>query len=91
MRLGGRLYALDPAAADPTDHPVHLTVEDDTTLRIAGGTGYGSFGEAFRYTWAPDGSIASLRADSGQSVYPEAAFRARIGRVDRITAGSISA
>ena len=63
VRLGGRLYALDPAAADPTDRPVHLTVEDDSTLRIGGGTGYGSYGEAFRYTWAPAGVLRTDERD----------------------------
>lgn len=89
VRLGGRLYALDPAAADPTDHPVHLTVEDGATLRIGGGTGYGSYGEAFRYTWAADGSAVSLRADSGQTVYPVDAYRAALADRDRVVAGSI--
>ncbi|HEY8717304.1 serine hydrolase domain-containing protein [Pengzhenrongella sp.] len=85
VRLGGRLYAFDPAAGDPTDHPVHLTVEDDSTLRIGGGTGYGSFGEAFEYTWAPDGSVASLRADSAQSVFPVDAYRAAQASGDVVT------
>lgn len=89
VRLGGRLYALDPAAADPTDHPVQLAVEGDSTLRIGGGTGYGSHGEAFRYTWAPDGAVASLRADSGQTVYPAQAYLAALANRDRVVAGPV--
>jgi CubicO group peptidase (beta-lactamase class C family) len=70
VRLGGRLYAVDPTGADPTASPVHLTPEDGSTLRIGGGTGYGSPGETFRYTWAADGSVRSLRAGSSQTMYP---------------------
>jgi CubicO group peptidase (beta-lactamase class C family) len=70
VRLGGRLYALDPSAGDPTVSPVHLTPEDGSTLRIGGGTGYGSPGETFRYTWADDGSVRSLRAGSSQTMFP---------------------
>jgi CubicO group peptidase (beta-lactamase class C family) len=70
VRLGGRLYALDPSAADPTVSPVHLTPQDESTLLIGGGTGYGSPGETFRYTWADDGSVRSLRAGSSQTMLP---------------------
>ena len=89
VRLGGRLYALDPASPDPTDHPVHLTVLDDATARIGGGTGYGSYGETFRYSWSDDGSVASLRADSGQSMYPADSYRTALADRARVTTGPI--
>jgi CubicO group peptidase (beta-lactamase class C family) len=85
VRLGGRLYALDPSAADPTDHPVHLIPVDDSTLRIAGGTGYGSYGEHFRYRWGTPGRVVSLRADSGQTMHPRDAYRAALAARDGVT------
>jgi CubicO group peptidase (beta-lactamase class C family) len=63
-RLGSRLYALDPSAADPADEPATLEVLDATTLRFAGANGYGSFGERLRYEFAADGAVRSLRAGS---------------------------
>ncbi|NMR20634.1 serine hydrolase [Cellulomonas fimi] len=91
VRLGGRLYALDPGSPEPTEHPVHLTVEDDSRLRIGGGTGYGSYGEAFRYTRAPDGTVTSIRADSGQTMYPAQAYLAALGREPRVSRGGVRA
>jgi CubicO group peptidase (beta-lactamase class C family) len=68
--LGGRLYLLDPTQADPTEDPVPLDVIGDDALKIAGGPGYGTYGESVRYRFAADGSIASIRADSGATLVP---------------------
>ena len=63
--LGGRLFMLRPTVADPADKPMPLEVVDDTTLRIAGGQGFGSYGEPVSYDFRDDGTIRSIRADSG--------------------------
>lgn len=76
VALGGRLFQLDPSAPDPVAAPVRLEVLDDTTLRIADTGGYGSFGETFRFTFADDGSVASVRGASGSTAFPFDRFRA---------------
>jgi CubicO group peptidase (beta-lactamase class C family) len=59
--LGGRLYAIDPSGPDPAEEPVPLDRLDDATLRVAGGSGFGSYGEQVRYERAGDGRIVRLR------------------------------
>lgn len=62
--LGGRLYVIDPSSPDPAADP--MTVEaDGDDLRITGGSGYGAYGEAYRFTFGPDGEVESLRGSSG--------------------------
>ena len=51
---------------------LRLWIED--TLRVAGGDGYGSFGETFTYTFTDDGSIAGVRGESQVSLVPLSAF-----------------
>jgi CubicO group peptidase (beta-lactamase class C family) len=68
--LGGRLYLLDPTQPHTTEDRTPLEPAGDDTLRIAGGPGYGSYGESVRYRFAGDGSIASIRADSGATLVP---------------------
>jgi CubicO group peptidase (beta-lactamase class C family) len=70
VRLGGRLFAIDPAADDPADDAVPLEVLDATSLRIAGGRGGNSYGEKMRYTFSTDGRIESVRGESGMSMVP---------------------
>lgn len=70
VRLDGRLFAVDPTAPDPTDEAAALEVVDDTTLRIVGGRGGNSYGELMRYEFNADGTVRSLRADSGATVTP---------------------
>jgi CubicO group peptidase (beta-lactamase class C family) len=67
--LGGRLYLLRPNLPDPADKAAELEVVDDHTLRIAGGTGFGSYGERVSYEF--DGNrVRSLRAESGITLVP---------------------
>jgi D-alanyl-D-alanine carboxypeptidase len=73
--LGGRLWMLTPTDANPAAEAVELTVVDDHTLRIVGGSGYGSAGEPVGYTFLDDGTVASLRAGSGVTRWPLDAFR----------------
>jgi hypothetical protein len=68
--LGGRLYLIKPTAADPTDKVVELDLVDDVTLRFAGGTGFGSYGEPVTYVFDDQGDVVSLRAESGMTFVP---------------------
>ena len=62
--LGGRLYALDPAGGDPTAEPVELEADGDD-LRVIGGSGYGAYGELYRFTFDADGRVESVRSANG--------------------------
>jgi D-alanyl-D-alanine carboxypeptidase len=77
--LGGRLFASSPAAPSPMAEPIALTVIDEDTLRITGGSPYGSVGELFRYERDASGTVVSLFT-GGMQTWPIAAYRAR-GRV----------
>lgn len=66
--LGGRLYLLSPTAADPTTEAAELDVVDDCTLRVTGGSGYGSPGESIRYQRDDSGKITAIRAGALTSV-----------------------
>jgi CubicO group peptidase (beta-lactamase class C family) len=68
--LGGRLHRLHPALADPVDDAAELEIVDESTLRIAGGSGYGSYGELMPFTFADDGTVVSLRGESGGTLVP---------------------
>jgi CubicO group peptidase (beta-lactamase class C family) len=68
--LGGRLYLIKPTAGDPTDKVDVLDVVDDVTLRLGGGTGFGSYGEPVTYTFDDQGHVVSLRAESGLTLVP---------------------
>ena len=67
--LGGRLYVLDPAGGDPTAEPTPLEAHGDE-LRVAGGSGYGSYGESYRFTFGADGRVESVRGSSGLLSHP---------------------
>ena len=60
-RIGDRLLALSPLAANPMTGVDRLEVVDADTLRIAEGDGYGSVGETVRYERDADGGIARVR------------------------------
>jgi CubicO group peptidase (beta-lactamase class C family) len=62
--LGGRLYVLDPAGGDPAAEPTPLEADGDE-LRVAGGSGYGSYGESYRFTFDSDGRVETVRGSSG--------------------------
>lgn len=72
--LRGRLYRLHATLPDPTEDAAELEVVDGETLRIAGGSGYGSYGETIRFSFGADGSVTSIRAESSGTMVPIEAF-----------------
>jgi len=72
--LGGRLFLLDPTSADPTGSCGRLTVEDDTTLRVTQGSGYGAVGERMSYEFTDAGNVASVRGAGGVTSWPLEGF-----------------
>jgi D-alanyl-D-alanine carboxypeptidase len=77
--LGGKLFASSPVAPSPLAEPIELAVIDEDTLRIMGGSPYGSVGELFRYERDASGKVVSLFT-GGMQTWPIEAYRAR-GRV----------
>ena len=67
--VGGRLLWINPAQDDFWSAPVDLVVEGEDRLRICGGNGYGSHGEALEYAVA-DGRVVSIRGSSGMTWHP---------------------
>ncbi|GAB2637097.1 serine hydrolase domain-containing protein [Kribbella swartbergensis] len=67
--LGGRLYALDPTSEDPAAEPISLEADGDS-LRVTGGSGYGAYGESYRFTFGPAGEVQSVRSSSGLLAHP---------------------
>lgn len=87
VELHGTLYQLTPSLADPTTMYSVLEVEDDVTLRIARTNGYGSRGEVLTYSFAPDGSVQSVRGGSGSTAYPIDRYRELAATVDGVSIG----
>ncbi len=77
--LGGRLLLLDPTAADPTAAGTYgeLVVESPTRLRVESGPGYDAVGEPMDFSFAADGTVASVRAAGGLTWWPLDTYRAR--------------
>jgi CubicO group peptidase (beta-lactamase class C family) len=76
--LGGKLVATTPALPSPLVQPAELAVVDATTLRIMGGSPYGSVGELVRYERDADGKVVSLFM-AGTNMWPIEDYRAREG------------
>lgn len=74
--LGGKLFASTPALPSPIVQPSELAVIDENTLRIMGGSPYGSVGELFRYERDADGRVISLFT-GGMKTWPIEDYRAR--------------
>jgi CubicO group peptidase (beta-lactamase class C family) len=87
VRLGGRLYAIDPSTADPADEPTELEVTGAMTARIARGAGFGSPGETLHFDVADDGTVRGMRGNGGLSWYPFDAFRQAVAERDRVRLG----
>jgi hypothetical protein len=76
--LGGELLLLNPSLPDPTEGYAVLTVEDESTLRVASGPGYGGVGEPLKYVFADDGSVVSVRGPSALTMWPIDTYRSRL-------------
>ena len=74
--LGGKLFASSPVEGSPVVQPYELAVMDANTLRIMGGSPYGSVGECFRYERDANGKIISLFT-GGMKAWPIEDYRAR--------------
>lgn len=74
--LGGKLFAGSPVLPSPVEELVELAVVDKDTLRIMGGSPYGSVGELYRYERDADGKVVSLFA-GGMQAWPIEEYRAR--------------
>lgn len=74
--LGGKLFASSPVTPSPLVQPIELAVVDEHTLRIMGGSPYGSVGEHFRYERDANGKIVSVFT-GGMKAWPIEDYRAR--------------
>lgn len=74
--LGGKLFASSPVTPSPLVQPIELAVVDENTLRIMGGSPYGSVGEHFRYERDANGKIVSVFT-GGMKAWPIEDYRAR--------------
>jgi CubicO group peptidase (beta-lactamase class C family) len=81
VTLAGRLLLMDPTVLDPTDGYSELAVENETTLRLTAGPGYGAVGEPVRYVFAPDSAVVSVQGPGGLTSWPIETFRLPEGRV----------
>lgn len=81
--FGDEFFGFSPTAADPTDSPIRLKVEDETTLRITETVGFGAPGEALVYDFDGD-TVRSLRGGGGMTLYPIEDFRRRMAGLDRV-------
>jgi CubicO group peptidase (beta-lactamase class C family) len=86
VRLGDRLYQMDPTVDDPTHEPITLSVVDERTLRMTGENGFASPGEELRFEFG-DAGIESVRGGSGTTAYPYDRFAAAATSRDRVTVG----
>ena len=74
--LGRRLVLLSPATPDPGEGWLELVPESPDALRSEAVDGTGPVGETVEYTWAEDGTPASVRV-GGMTAWPVEDFRAR--------------
>jgi D-alanyl-D-alanine carboxypeptidase len=74
--LAGKLFASSPVGPSPMVQPDELAVIDENTLRILGGSPYGSVGELFRYERDAEGKVISLFT-GGMKSWPIEDYRAR--------------
>ena len=75
--LGGRLHLMDPTGPEPTEGCALLAVEDDTTLRVLEGDGYGAVGELMTYDFDAAGRVTSVKGPGGLTSWPLADYQAR--------------
>lgn len=76
VELGGQLYLLNPAQANPTEAYQHLRRLDGETLQIQSTAGFGPVGELVHYERDDDGTVLSLSLAGGRA-WPVEEFLAR--------------
>ncbi len=86
VRLGRRLYAVDPSAVDPGDTPVELGVLDAETLVVVGSGGYGAPGERARFVFDDAGQVVSFSGPGGATMRPLDTYTRSLDGVDVIRA-----
>jgi CubicO group peptidase (beta-lactamase class C family) len=70
VRVDGRLFMLSPTVMNPAEDAIPLEVLDDTTLKMVGGSGGNSYGEAVPYEFDESGAVLRLRGNSGVTMTP---------------------
>ncbi|MCC6705786.1 MAG: beta-lactamase family protein, partial [Thermomicrobiales bacterium] len=78
--IGGKLFATSPAWAVPLAQPAELAVVDANTLKIMGGSPYGSVGEYYRYERDADGKILSVFT-GGMRCWPIEVYRENLDQI----------
>lgn len=84
-RLGDRLFRIAVAGNDPAAGAHELAVSGESEVTpVPGHNGYTSEGEAYRFDFAADGTVARLRGDSATSSWPEAEYERRFLAAARV-------
>jgi D-alanyl-D-alanine carboxypeptidase len=78
VRLGSRLFVMDPSAQQPWTDSTEVTVTETDVLRMEDKDGYGAPGEEMRYERDAGGEVTRVRV-AGSSAYPEHEFLRRLG------------
>lgn len=86
--LGGRLFQMSPAIADPTVGRTRLDVVDADTLEITETTGFASPGERLTFERDQTGAVVSVRGGSGNTAYPIDAYRSAVSSCDVVSLGN---
>lgn len=86
--LGGQLFQLSPATADPTVSPTRLEVIDTDTLEIAETVGFGSPGERLRFERSETGAVISVLGGTSGTAHPIDAYRSALAPRDAVTVGN---
>lgn len=69
VALGDRLVELPLSSPNPTIALVDFTIVDESTLKIAKGSGFGNVGELVHFTFNDDGTVNRIRR-GGESMWP---------------------
>lgn len=78
--IGGKLLATSPTWPTPFASPTELAVVDANTLKIMGGSPYGSVGEYYRFERDADGSILTVFT-GGMRAWPIEVYRENLDQI----------
>jgi CubicO group peptidase (beta-lactamase class C family) len=90
VRLGHRLLALSPEAADPTPSVMVLAHAGPDRLNVREASGLGGVGEDVDFEFGPSGEVTSVRGPGGMTSWPIASFAARITDATRVGLGALA-